>query len=213
MGVLVKRFLEKSEELSHLIEKEGWVVRPYQSSALPYFRSLPDDVQHAACNELEKYLEICAEAQAAGHAIKDARLLVNYALKYNGLYFNEDVYKILEPGDVVEFYNLNHTQIFRTFNYFEYTSYTIEDIYCRPWFTLYERDENVTQKIIEMATPVFTGENLGVVFLDVGTHLITERSSLEKLQLRNKGNWVAPLFDENDVQIGYVNVLRVEPLL
>ncbi|MDG0816087.1 hypothetical protein [Bdellovibrio svalbardensis] len=211
MHVLAKQFKILSEELSDLIEKEGWVVRPYQMDSLPFFSALSDEMKQSVCEELKEYLGICRQTQAAGHSISDARFLVNEAREHHGFYFHEDVNKLIEKGDVVEFYTSNHLQIFRTFNYFEYTSYTIEDIYCRPWFSLYERDDEVTKRILEMAVPVFAGKQLTPLLLDVGVHLITERYSLERLQLRNKANWIAPLFKDED-QIGYVNVLRVEPL-
>ncbi len=212
MHVLAKQFKFLSEELSALIEKEGWVVRPYQSESLPFFHALSEEMKHAACDELAEYLTICRLTQSSGNSIADARFLVRQAREHHGFYYHEDVDKVIEKGDVVEFYRTNHLQIFRTFSFFEYTSYTIEDIYCRPWFALYERDASVTEKMLAMGEPVFTGKQLTPISVDLGHHLITERASLERLQLRNVANWVAaPLF-KGDEQVGYVSVLRVEPL-
>lgn len=211
MYLLEKHFKSLCEELSHLIEQEGWVVRPYQNENVPFFKSLPEEMKSPVCAELSEYLKICKRSQAAGHSITDARLLIREAQDHHGFYFDEDLHKVIEKGDVVEFYKLNHMQIFRTFSYFEYTSYTIEDVYCRPWYSLYERDEKITEKILQMAEPVFLGEQRTPLFLDVGSHLISERSSLEKLKLRNKANWIAALYKDKK-QIGYVNVIRVEAL-
>lgn len=212
MDVLAQKFITLSKQLSFLVEQEGWVVRPYQNESLPFFSVLAEEQKIATCDELTDYLKICTQTQAAGHHISDARFLVNEAREHHGFYFHEDVNKLIEKGDVVEFYKTNHMQIFRTFNYFEFTSYTIEDIYCRPWFSLYERDKEITEKILTLAAPVFNGQQLTPLFLDVGVHLITERASLERLQLRNKANWIAPLYKDEDL-VGYVNVLRVEALV
>lgn len=207
----VRNFLKLSEELSRLIESEGWAVRPYQSSTLPFFKGLSEEQAYLAEKQLSDYLKICQNTRADGHPIKDARFLVRKALEYYGFSFHEDVFTLIETGHVVEFYNMTHFQMFRTFNYFEYSSYTIEDMYCRPWFTLYERDQQINEKLLALGTPILLSDVKGPTHLDVGAHLITERASLERLQIRNKSTWMAPLF-KGDQKVGYVAIQKVEPL-
>ncbi|HEX7673274.1 MAG TPA: hypothetical protein VF412_03835 [Bdellovibrio sp.] len=212
MNNRIKMFLSFSEELSHLIENEGWAVRPYQSSTLPYFQALSDDLQDGVLKQIQDYLLICKKTMAEGYPIKDARFLVNKALEHYSMSFHEDVDELIEEGHAVEFYSLNHMQIFRTFNCFEYTSYTIEDMYCRPWYSLYEREDKIAEQLMVLAAPVLRGEYDGIMRLEVPPHFITERASLERLQMLCESVWVAPLHDEK-AQTGYICIQQVKSTL
>ncbi|MBO9667234.1 MAG: hypothetical protein J7501_10530 [Bdellovibrio sp.] len=201
-------FKKLSEELSRLIEKEGWLVRPYASSQLKHFMSLEKEEQNWVIHRLEDYLAICKKVHRAGRPLKDARFLVEEGLRHYNFSCDLKVESIIKPSYVVEFYGKDHRQIFRTFNYFEFTSYTLEEIYCRPWYVLYQRDEEVTRQLIESVEPIIEDQIMDPVFFDMPEHSIDERTSLEKLRMMAKEIAVTPLVQTKKL-VGYLNVIQV----
>ncbi|MGE5085682.1 MAG: hypothetical protein ACM3MG_05230 [Bacillota bacterium] len=208
---LVPKFRSLCEELSYLIEKEGWVVRPYSHPGMNFFKKLTSSERLWTTNRLSDYLEICRQTHKSGNQIKDARLLVRQGLQHFGFSCDVQVEDYIQPEYVVEFYGLDHRQIFRTFNFFEYTSYTVEDIYCQHWFDLYKREEAVTQFLIDSVQPLLAGKMKEPLYYKCPEHIIEERRSLEKLRFWAKEHCLAPL-NQGDVLRGYLTILQVRPV-
>ena len=165
--------------------------------------------QEWATHRLEDYLNICRQAYRAGDVIKDARFFVRQGLKHFNFSYDTAVEDHIEPQCVVEFYGLDHRQIFRTFNFFEFTSYTVEDLYCRFWFDLYRRDEQVTKDLFESVVPMISGKSMeSVYFFNASEHIVEERASLEMLRFWVKACCVTPLI-HNEVLRGYLTIIQV----
>lgn len=207
----VVKFRTLCEELSRLIEQEGWVVRPYSHPAMNFFKQLSPREREWAVNRLQDYLNICRQAHRSGNFIKDARFLVRQGLKHFDFSCDVKVEDYIQSKYVVEFYGLDHRQIFRTFNFFEFTSYTIEDMYCRLWFDLYRREESVTKFLFESVGPMMSGQSLDPVYFTTEEHIVEERASLEMLRFWVKEYCVTPLIHKNALR-GYLTILQVRPV-
>ncbi|MFM6929290.1 MAG: hypothetical protein ACKOX6_12560 [Bdellovibrio sp.] len=208
---LVAKFRSLCEELSYIIEKEGWVVRPYSHPAMKFFKQLTPAERLWTTNRLNDYLEICRQVHRSGNQIKDARFLVRQGLQHFGFSCDVKVEDYIQPQYVVEFYGLDHRQIFRTFNFFEYTSYTVEDIYCRLWFDLYKREEAVTKFLLESVGPLLAGKMTEPLYYNNPEHIIEESSSLEKLRFWAKEHCLTSLM-QGDTLRGYLTILHVRPV-
>lgn len=177
-------FKKQTEELSSLLEDEGLAVRPYAYPSLSFFQQLDEGDQKRISEGLRDYILTAKAVRGEGQSLKNSALLARKALKSFGLTASPEFERRLQdfPG-VIEFYAPSGHQLFRTFNYFEMTSYTLEDIYCRAWSTLYERPEEITRKIFEDVDSLLKKGDSNEVVL-VGPHIIKERVSLERLQLQ-----------------------------
>ena len=126
--------------------------------------------------------------------VKTARAYYGKKIRQEGM---EQLVK--KEGRIVEFYSHKHTQFFRSFNFFEFCSYTIEDIFCRSWPHLYSRAEEVTMRILEQANYVLSGRlNQPVIITEV--HKIQERVSLERLQMYMTRLYLEPLIKDGKVE-------------
>ncbi|WP_374033443.1 hypothetical protein ACES2I_11765 [Bdellovibrio bacteriovorus] len=197
----LQKFKLLCEELSSMLEQEGWSVRPYSQDTLPYFQQLNEPEQAQATDLMNQYLEICRSVHRQGRRIKDMSFLVKTALDYYGYKISQEGMEQLvnKEGRIVEFYSHKHTQFFRSFNFFEFCSYTIEDIFCRSWPHLYSRAEEVTMRILEQANYVLSGRlNQPVIITEV--HKIQERVSLERLQMYMTRLYLEPLIKDGKVE-------------
>lgn len=208
---LISKFRALCEELSYLIEKEGWVVRPYSHPEMNFFRKMTSAERQGTINRLKDYLQICRQTHQSGNQIKDARLLVRQGLKHFGFSCDVKVEDYIQSQYLVEFYGLDHRQIFRTFNFFECTSYTVEDLYCRHWFDLYKRDDAVNKAMFDSVVPILSGEMKEPRYFNNPEHIVEERSSLEKLRYWAKEHCVCPL-NQGEMVRGYLTILHVRPI-
>ncbi|MBV2168475.1 MAG: hypothetical protein KUL82_07190 [Bdellovibrio sp.] len=196
---LVSEFRSLCEELSSYIEQEGLSVRPYSSENLPYFLQLPQQTQEEVTDQLHDYLSICKNVYKDGHQLKETSFFIRKALEYYQFDHDPKLFEYIEhPRHIAEFYNLRSTQFFRTLNFFEVTSYTIEDIYCRKWVDLYERDEEITQMMYEKVMDLVRGRSKGNIFVS-REHVVKERVSLERLELEIRGLHISTLHKNGEL--------------
>ncbi|WII73732.1 hypothetical protein QJS83_07565 [Bdellovibrio sp. 22V] len=197
---LATQFRALSEELCRFIEEEGLAVRPYATPTLPYFFQLDEETQKEVVGRLSDYLNICRSVYKEGHQLKESSFFIRKALEYYGYEYNPNLFEFLRNGrDVGEFYTLHHTQFFRTLNYFEFTSYTIEDIYCRQWIHLYQRDEEISQLMFTKITTLVKENPQGSLYFS-HPHVLKERASLERIELHINGHHISCLRKDGEVQ-------------
>ncbi|MFS4457624.1 hypothetical protein [Bdellovibrio sp. HCB2-146] len=207
MSQLTNRFRALSENLCQLLEQEGLVVRPYHLASLPFFQALTPEEQLPAIEYLERYYNLCLHTKKQRGDLREGRVLIEEALDYFKLEVDPAVFDLIGPRNVFEFYSPNQTQYFRTINFFKYTSYTIEDIYSRSWFHLYERDEKITSRILELALQVLEGKTSSFLVPEIPEHMLTERASLEKLKVPVQIICLAPLKRDGKT-VGILCVVR-----
>ncbi|GEM_PF-1738640 len=203
-------FRNLSEELCQLIEAEGLSVRPYKIPTLPYFLQLTTEQKSSVLEHLQSYLDICRMVRSKKHSLKETAFFVKTALEYFGFDVDQKVFDSIDSDTMVEFYSLNHTQIFRTLHFFEYSSYTLEDIYCRQWIHLYDRDPMVSQEFLRCAESMIKGGDQ-VMVPEIGEHFLVERASLEKLKFKARTLCVATLKKGREI-VAFLNVNISEPV-
>lgn len=192
----LKQFKDLSEELCFLMEKEGWSVRPYNQESLPFFQQLDNEKQCEAIDLLQQYLDVSKKVYQHGKSLKDKSFCMDIALQYYDYQVSPSIYEQVVASDkIVEFYRADQTQFYRSLNFFEFTSYTIEDLYCRQWLHLYQRPEALTQKIYQAATSFKDGEMSPPVMVE-DAHVLIERLSLERLQVKMSELFLAPLYQK-----------------
>lgn len=183
------------EELSSFIELEGLVVRPYGRETLPYFQRMTPDQQDGAIRNLQSYIHICKSVYEDGGVLRDSAFFLHKALSFYGYDYEAKALENLKNDELAEFYSYEHTPLFRNLSYFENASYTLEDIYSRPWIHLYDRDPKIGEALGQHLERFYEGTR-DVIYVDVPEHILTERASLEKLKSKVKVRAIVPLQKE-----------------
>jgi len=157
---------------------------PFSDSSVPHFSHLITDQKRRVLSALRNSVAICHQVLASGQKLNESRSLTWNALKYFGLIPSSDLFGKITETDVVEIYDMEHVQIFRNFQFFEYCSYTIEDVFCRPWQELFIRyDTSVTEKLLACLGGLLSNPKHETVATHVGSHLIEESSSVFRHKL------------------------------
>ncbi|WP_347359686.1 hypothetical protein [Bdellovibrio sp.] len=188
------RFKILSENISEAIEEEGFLVRPYTHPTMPFFNRLSTEEQEQALKDLLVYYQVCMDVKFQGDSLKDTRKFTERALARLNKRADPEIMDKLQPHHLVEIYNTANTQIFRSLPYFEVCSYSLEDIYCRKWFHLYERSPD-DQGLLDKTLGNFYSHNpLRTIEVTDPEHLIREKDSLERMEILTKVWWISPLF-------------------
>lgn len=203
---MINEFKAHAENICKCLSEEGIVFRPFSKPQLPYFSSLPPEEQSEALDRLCSYDRICAEMHSQGQSLKNTRLFVQKALDEFGLQVRDGHLDVIENHHLVEFYNLNHVQIFRSFRFFEVSSYTLEDITCRKWWNLYERSPQDEATIQKIAADFVSSSAKTMTRVTMPRHVIREKDTLERLVVQTQLHWLIPLYKGQD----YAGIFAIE---
>lgn len=181
---------------------------PFSSPSMPFFNKLNHIDKLKVISELKSFNEICEQILSEGKALTDAKAMTWYALRKFNLHFPSDLFDFINDENVIEIYNRDNIQIFRNFNFFDVTSYTLEDLLCRPWVDLFSRlNSEHTMSIINTCNKFYSKELTAVTPLShVGKHKIVETDSPFGLNVDAVVDFVAPIYDKTKYPAGFIAI-------
>lgn len=205
-GNTIEIFRELALEYQEFAAEAGVKVVPFWDPELPHFAALNLTSKMRAIEALKVAIQICREAQANGHRMDDNAAILWHALKSFGLRPPSDLLSHLTDSAVVEIYSSDNVQLFRSFSFFAISSYTLEELHCLDWVTLFARkDPAIIEKIIGFVTDAFTGKVTGTIPLDhIPPHEVFETSSLHRFIQRTTFTWGGPLYHAGTQQVAAV---------
>lgn len=131
---LEQQFVGLAEEFAARFNEYGLQVKVSRHDEPVDFRRANSKVQRLAIGYLEHNLDIIRAMSASGEGVRDTKVYLWRALKRLQLVPPSNVLDYIHDEDIVEIYFLDEIQVFRNFRFLEMTSYTIEEMLCRPWY-------------------------------------------------------------------------------
>lgn len=208
----IETFTEGLARFCVLAKAEGHTFLPFAGSEPRHFLALPPAMRQKL---LERWL-ICVGAAedvvAASGAASDDRVFLWSICKRMHLRPVSDVLAYVENGDVIEIYDLDHLQIFRNFAFFSLSSYTIEDLLCRPIEHLIARPEDLQGRVFDVALGILSGKLRGTQHLDFGVHAIDEIDSTRRNRSMVEHKLFSPLFGKDGAVAALMSTTRVHSI-
>ncbi|MGE0529176.1 MAG: hypothetical protein AB7G93_15785 [Bdellovibrionales bacterium] len=158
-----------------------------------------------------RVLDVHLELEKEGYDLDDSKHLARVALGHLGLLTDEIIFKSLRRSDIVEIYNTNHIQIFRSFNFFRICNYNLDEILLNEWYTLYERDEKITCEILTQIEGHLR-QSRSVTRFSVPAHIMRERFSSTQGMFITKFKVLASVFDGPESRAGFLCTIRGRPI-
>lgn len=164
------------EILAKIIRNDGYKCRAHSPKALVKLSSLPIEQKHLLAKQIKNILYIVSYTSDVESPAGDypERRYVEEALKMYGLELEDDFWKKLEKDDVIEVYSVENIQLFRTFNFFKISSYSLLDLLTNEWFHLWERPSFVLDGLIQAATEIVEGRMKKTTQMPVARHIVKE---------------------------------------
>lgn len=211
---------ELLENLASMSKTYGYPVKAHTPKALSTLTTLPIEKKENLIKKLQNSINIAAgatEIEKDGHS---ERKHVEQALNLYGFELRDkDFWNTVRKDELIEMYNTDNIQIFRTFNFFTTSSYSLLDLLVYEWYSLWERPSGTFDEMFKIVGAIFSGQVSGVVPAQVPEHVISEifnsndqehftsRSSLCKFGV------ICPIYNKSDRQIaGLLVTARVTPI-
>ncbi len=178
-----QQIISHVESISSFLERESqYDVAPFSNQALLKFKSLEESKKEKAVQQLKilnqlllsTYSFIEKDIPKEFPLPHPERFLVEKALQFFDLKLRDDFWATVQPHDILEIYNEDGIQVFRTFNFFETSGYSLTDLLINEWYNLWERPKFVLQRIFEYSNGIMSGEMTGVVKMDISKHIVKE---------------------------------------
>lgn len=212
------------ENLAFMSEVRGYPVKPYTQKSLSILATFSTEKKE----NLFKKLQTTVNIVMAGTEIEKNnpssdygdRRLVEMAIDFYGYDLkDEEFWKTIRRDEFIEIYNAENIQIFRTFNFFKTSSYSILDLLINEWYQLWERPKGTLDNMFQVVSDLFSGKIQGITPVNVREHLITEifngedqENFLSRSSLILFGV-ICPIYNKSDGQIGGLLVsAQVKPV-
>lgn len=205
------RFKALAEEMSALLNSLGTSTKPYLDPAVPHCRRAAPAVRARGIEYLEANLRILRECLAAGENPRESARFVWRGLQMLKLTPEGDIFDRIENDDVVEVYALDSVQIFRNIRFFEISTFTIEDILCRPWYHLTRRPWRIFLATFRQALRMRRKKITRTESWSVPAHLMDEVDTEGKIRYDFLFKYRSPVRRDGDI-VGIITTARCVPL-
>ena len=197
----VSKFRQLASKIADLGASVGVKIVPFYNESLPHFSKQPSLQKQKIISDLETYRRICQNTISNGFKLNNSPQFLWSAIREFGLRPTSDLFNYISEGGIIEVHNTQFIQIFRNFEFYGCCSYSLEEMYCRPWNELYGRLPDVEAYMFKIIWDIFKGRVQTVVPMELGPHLITETQSPLQYEIKAHMKYIAPLFDEKTGQV------------
>lgn len=130
----------------------------------------------------------------------EMEFLKKFLFRYKMMPLSDEVFSHIGPDDFIEVYNPQGIQIYRSWNFFKFCRYTIDEVLSNHWIDLYERPEFVERKILDLM-PSFFSKSSAMIPFNIAEHVVTEKKLNPSYKYANKLKFVCPLQDMHTKEI------------
>lgn len=201
--------------LAGFMSEQSLPVVPNSDSAFGKLAELPDSKKHQIFQYLKNLNYLCLNGYEPDPESPSSeypeKKLVEKALSFFKLRLkNTEFWKDVQFSDLIEIYDENGYQIFRSFNFFHTCGYSLMDVLTNEWYVLWERPKFVLNAMLNCANEVLEGKRMGVTPMGVPTHIVKEIYSgtdaadfVPRSILVDFGN-ICPLYNDQDSIGGFI---------
>lgn len=157
-----------------------------------------------------KYSYILSLAMSRGVNCEDTRECLDFFLEEAGLDIEDRVKSLISGDDCIEIYDRMGVQIFRSFNIYKVSSFTIDELETKRMDQLFERPEIFNQMLIKSAKKLFS-QKLRFLTDFCPSHQVFERKE-NAIGVDIEYNFMVPVYDSTAEVVGVLVSERLRPL-
>lgn len=196
------------KQLALLLNKE---VEPVHRKDNPCFLMLSEADQSAVLERLKIYQQLFEMSTEKGAPPVNEKRLLWLALKLLKFIPSSDLMTLIEDDDLIEVFVANR-QIYRSFNYYDFCSYSFDELESTPWELLFHReDSNIHNQMLKEAEQVIKTQKM--VVSATPEHVVSEISSPFRNKVSYKLKYIIPIKDAESTRTDcFVTVLSARLL-
>ncbi len=176
---LDRTVMETVESLARYISNYGYPCRAFTPESLQKFTAFPEAKKREILAQLNTLIHVIVQNQVDNPIVDPndhpEKGLIQKTLDFYGFEFRDDFWSVVDKEEIVEIYNQEEIQIFRTFNFFKTCAYSLMELLTNEWFVLWERPSIVIEKMFEISRACLNGEKTGIHSMNVvPRHILKE---------------------------------------
>lgn len=167
----------RSIDMLHgLLLKLGYPTRAYTASSVQILLGLSTARQLEIQDSLSKTINIIkAVTQDIEITDKSSDVkLMQKAISHFNFKLKNYTWENTAENLVIELYNRDSVQLFRSLNFFNTCGYSLLDLCVHEWFILWERPRKVMEQVHSIVNNVLTGDSHDSYQMNVPRHIIRE---------------------------------------
>jgi PAS domain-containing protein len=193
-----ERFRKVTLELHALLISHEVVekLQPFRDDSLPYFSTLSTEAQTQTIGRIEMMLNLCKQTVASGTSIASPSAILETFFKNTGLSSIDGLFENVQEEDSIELFDTNHQLVFANLRIFQLISYPLEDVFCRPWTDLLDRENAiVTESLLKLGNEMLSGKRTKLTSTAViPDHVCREKDSPGMVGFKIVPNFFAPVY-------------------
>jgi hypothetical protein len=167
-----RRLIEAATRFAVLLDRMGYPAQAYSESALQKMAVTPNFQKELIASHLESWSEWIEPLDPSKSYENEIALLMR-ALGKHGFDLDAEFFKKIEKDQIIEFYDEDMIQLYRSFNFYKITGYSILDISLYEWYVLWDRPRQAMESIgAELQEALKT--HIPVKDFQTKTHLVRE---------------------------------------
>lgn len=206
-----KKFENLSVKLHDLLITLGIPYYHPPENIVEAFLRLNAKEQNTVLFKMDFFINILQEAIKNSWSFEQDQKLTWYAISKLGLRPPNSMFNDIAPHDCIEIYDSAGIQLFRSFNFCNYCSYSLEELLIYSWSELYTRNEKALQEMHAAAGKALTATREPFE-PHITPHVGIELNSRRKREVAVKFTLVSPLFGADGSTQAFLASSRLEIL-
>lgn len=204
------QFLSVTQDIGTICQRYGYSLPAHSETGIVKFLSHSIEKQHAILTSCRLFLDFCMIAENEGIKLRENNVrLTWWALKQFNLRPCSDLFNHLSDEHIIEIYNSDSIQVYRSFNLFQFLSYSVSDLFSHEWWELYTRETEVFDKMLSINDQLLNGTLTGVVKTNYPDHWVQESFSPLRLKATMRHSLFSPLLDQNKKTAGFLSAFKI----
>lgn len=141
-----RRLFDAGFRFAELLNRMGYSTQVYSESAIQKLAEVPQSKREQIASDFESWCQ-WIEPLDPRESNENEIALLKRALDKHGFEADPEFWKKIEKGQIIEFYNEDMIQLYRSFNFYAITGYTLLDISLFEWYVLWERPSHILESI------------------------------------------------------------------
>lgn len=164
--------LTKIQHYAYVARKLGYACTVSSEKSIQQLIEIPTSKKREILQSIGLYLEWMSECDIEELKINEKSFLLA-ALSHYGLEADDDLLNTIDEETVVEVYNENMVQLFRSFRLLDLTAYSLMDLSVFEWYVLWQRPHLVIEQMQNEIQAVMKNETPFKPFR-ISPHLLKE---------------------------------------
>lgn len=131
-------------------------------------------------------------------------------LAENKLKYPIDLFDYVTKGDILEVYDNENKQVFRSFDFFRHSTYSLDELFSTPWNELYYRDEIYIHEYMHLLSVLIENKSKDVLLVKtVPPHWVSQLKTNRKASHYLQTKIICLVYDAQDNIKGYIHTQKI----